>query len=95
MVSDPSACRCCNRKSRLYTDRYFCSCSWAFFVLAFLIALMNVIRANAEKEGQTYRTGYRMSCRRLQSLVVWDACSGKSNVSVAKAETKTEAKDKE
>ena len=66
----------------------------AFFVLAFLIALMNVIRANAEKKGKHIAPATGCLAGDCESYGM-GSCSGKSNVSVAKAETKTEAKDKE
>ena len=66
----------------------------AFFVLAFLIALMNVIRANAEKKGKHIAPATGCLAGDCESCGM-GSCSGKSNVSVAKAETKTEAKDKE
>mgnify|MGYP003368312534 CR=1 FL=1 len=67
------------------------------FVLApgaFFVALMNVIRANAEKKGKHIAPATGCLAGDCESCGM-GSCSGKSNVSVAKAETKTEAKDKE
>ena len=59
-----------------------------------MIALMNVIRANAEKKGKHITPATGCLAGDCESCGM-GSCSGKSNVSVAKAETKTEAKDKE